>query len=448
MLKYVAIFVYLLVKINGFTPNCVRENQFKSYKFPVEGCSENFSEKCRVPDAGSLKSLGSISLAKIGITDIVPTCAFHNLTGLKHIQGVNSDIKVLADSAFTDLVDLTSVNLAFNSIREIRKDVFRNVNAEIVDFSWNKLMFIDSQALSQIRGLKYLNVSHNFLQTFSIKFLPKSIQNVNASHNLLTRFAVYSFNYKNLTVLDWSSNLLENIAISFTYPAEIIDLSDNRLSTLDFLEIDSIETFRIAQNQFETVPKYVEYVNAQYIDIHPNPWKCHELRRFWATLTSLNTKVITKVTAKGSQAECVTNEGHFLTTKRDFLLCTDDHQCPTNMVCKAKKCWDPCQFSLCHPSNNCKTVNHKTDCTCQKRFLRNPMELIGECKKVDCFISSDCQNGGECFDQKCFVVSHNPAKHPSFNEQAESRPIDDEEPWWYDDIPKKKPDQQGIRSSS
>lgn len=448
MLRY-AVFVCLLLKIYGFTSNCVKENQFKSYEFPVEGCSQTFGEKCRVPEAGSLKSLGGISLVKIGITDIVPTCAFHNLVGLKHIHGVNSDIKVLADSAFTDLAELTSINLAFNSIREVRQVVFRNVSAEIIDFSWNKLLFIDSQTFSQINGLKYLNVSHNFLQTLSIKFLPKSILSVNASHNLLTRFAAYSHNYDNLTILDWSSNLLESIAISFSYPAELIDLTDNHLRTLDFLEIDSIEIFKIAQNHFEIFPKYVEYVNAKYIDIHPNPWKCHELRRLWATLTSLNTQVIAKVSADGSQAECVTNDGHFLTSKRDFLLCTDDDECPGNMVCKAKKCWDPCQYSLCHPSSNCKTVNHRMDCTCIAGFLRNPMELSGECRKVDCFVNSHCKSNAKCYDQKCFVVSYYPAKPPRFDEKAESMPTDDEEePWWYDDIPKKKPSQQRIRSSS
>lgn len=450
MLKY-AVFVCLFVKINGLTPNCVKENQFKSYDFSVEGCSQTFGEKCRIPEAGSLKSLGGISLVKIGITDIVPTCAFHDLVGLKHIHGVNSDIKVLADSAFTDLAELTSINLAFNSISEVRQVVFRNVSAEILDFSWNKLLFIDSHAFSQIRGLKYLNVSHNFLQTLNIKFLPKSIVSVNASHNLLTRFAVNSYNYDNLTILDWSSNLLKNIAISFSYPAELIDLTDNHLSTIDFLEIDSIDIFKIAQNHFETFPKYVEYVNAKYIDIHPNPWKCHELRRLWATLTSLNTQVVAKVSANVSQAECVTNEGHFLTYKRDFLLCTDDHECPSNMVCKAKKCWDPCQYSLCHPSSNCKIANHRMDCTCKEGFLRNPMELSGECRKVDCFTNSHCQSDEQCSDQKCYIVSNYPAKAPSLDYDAESMPTDDEkEPWWYDDIPKKKPNrsQRRFRSSS
>ncbi|CAG9759885.1 unnamed protein product [Ceutorhynchus assimilis] len=468
-------FIYIMLllfvaNINCFTPNCEPKNQFKFYRFPISGCSEIFQQKCKSDPSGYFKALGRVSVVKIGETDILPTCAFYKAPALRNIYGVNSKIQVLAPGCFVDLSNLESIRLAFNYIVQIGKDVFKNVTVELLDLSWNKLVFIDTDALAEVQNLKYLNLSKNSLLTMAFNNLPTTLVDVNLANNLLNRVAINNGKFLNLSKIDLSNNLIENAAILIAYPIEEMDFTGNRLSNFDYIEVASVVKFKMGKNNFENMPRYLENLNAKEIDLYPNPWSCQELFTLWEYLIIFDTRLAPQDKGKNPPAECSAVSGNILTAKKPRSTpCEDDHQCPDFMVCKSKKCWDPCDSSLCHESNGCEAKNHQFLCTCPKNLLSDPLDVLGKCQNVECFRHADCSNELSCIDKKCIpfnaalsperpppstsrpppstrftrrpttTTTRPPPYHQNTDFNKTPPPLVSDVPWWFDDIPKYVP---------
>ncbi|XP_066247407.1 carboxypeptidase N subunit 2-like [Euwallacea similis] len=441
MLSYqVFICSIIFTLTSSFTPNCVRDNQFRFYTFPIKGCSNLFIEKCRDHPSGYLQALGTSSLVKIGATDVIPTCAFHRVRGLRYIFGVNSGIKVLANGAFIDLSQMESVNLAFNSIAEIRKGVFTNVSVLSMDFSWNKILFVDPEAFASVHGLKQLNLSRNSLFTLPVSFFPRTLVHLNVSHNLLSRIVVNSRSFNNITDLDFSNNLIDKIALLFSYPVKLVDLENNKLRDFDYIELTSVELFKIGRNRIEQMPQYLENLNANFIDINENPWQCDQLNLLFEQLNSLGTRLIRKNT---STADCFSLNGTILYQRS--IDCTEDYDCPGYMSCRARKCWEFCEHSMCHRTSNCEAKNHKFTCRCPEKLLADPMDVSGECQNVECFMNEQCGANLICKDRKCMEdILFSTAKRLGGQETVDflgedALNVEPELPWWYDTIPKQEP---------
>ncbi|KAF7284624.1 hypothetical protein GWI33_021816 [Rhynchophorus ferrugineus] len=429
----------VLVSVPGgfcFSPNCVRENQFKFYGFPVEGCSKFLQQLCMPVYSGQFEVMGSPTIVKVKATTVLPTCAFYNVDTLEHIYGVKSKIKILAKGAFIKLPNLRSIDLSYNMITEVRDKVFQNVSTEKLDLSWNNILFVDPDAFKEVYNLRELDLSRNALMTIPIHQLPKSITTLNLAYNELTRVAINSLKFTNLTNVNLSNNRIQNVAISFFYPLDTFDLSNNELYDIDYVEISSVNTFRIGSNNFRLIPKYLENINANNINIYPNPWSCEVLPDLWRTMSSLNYRIET--TGSGTQTmEICTNITTVGTFRQGDKSCVNDRQCPTNQVCKVGQCLDPCS-SFCHQTSVCKAKNHQFRCACPKGTKSDPMDLTGSCNKVQCYVSSQCPLGKYCVQNRCKAIAGSttvgpPSELPNFIPEIEVKP------WWFEDIPYESP---------
>lgn len=82
------------------------------------------------------------------------------------------------------------------------------------------------------------------------------------------------------------------------------------------------------------------------------------------------------------------------------VQCTSDDSCPSTHACYNKNCVDPCQQDRsCHPSQECKVVNHKPVCSCPAGFTQQ----TDKCIPVGpaCSVDNDCNPGEGCLDGKC-----------------------------------------------
>ncbi|KAF7284623.1 hypothetical protein GWI33_021815 [Rhynchophorus ferrugineus] len=439
MLKYVLFILYVSVSdVRCFLPNCIRENQYKFYSFPVEGCSDYLKDLCTPVESGRFEVIGQPKIVKIKMTSVLPTCAFYGIDSLQHIYGVKSNIKVLAKGSFVNLPNLKSIILSYNQITEIRELIFKNVSTEKLDLSWNNIFSVDPDAFKEVHNLKELDLSRNSLLTVPVNHLSRSISTLNLAYNQLTRIAINSLKFTNLTSVDLSNNKIENIAISFFYPIEMFDLTNNQLYDIDYVEITSVNRFRIGLNNFRRTPQYLENINANNIGIYPNPWSCEALPDLWRSITSLKYNIETTGTASDTMEIC-TNITTVSVQRGGPKSCTSDHQCPTSKTCKVGQCLDPCSY-FCHRSSVCKTKNHQFTCTCPKGTKSDPMDLTGSCKKVECYVGSHCSRDKVCIQNRCAkIAATSTTPRPSTTTETNIPESEDIKPWWFEDIPSESP---------
>ncbi|KAJ8941851.1 hypothetical protein NQ314_010266 [Rhamnusium bicolor] len=84
---------------------------------------------------------------------------------------------------------------------------------------------------------------------------------------------------------------------------------------------------------------------------------------------------------------------------KEFQKCSDEKDCPSNMICRTFQCVDPCNVnaaSFCQLSSICKTENHQLTCACPNNFKRNPLDLYSRCYNVECFTDDDCKEFIKC----------------------------------------------------
>ncbi|KAF7268951.1 hypothetical protein GWI33_017980 [Rhynchophorus ferrugineus] len=424
-----------LTNVLCFTPNCVPNNQYKFYKFPVEVCADILSDFCLHVWNGNFKVISSPRVVKIQETIIIPTCAFYKVDTLEHIYGVNSQIRVLATGAFINLPNLKSIRLAYNGISEVRQYVFNNVSTETLDLSWNNMLYIDPKAFEGIRNLKELDLSKNLLLTVPINQLSKSIVTLSLSYNKLKRIALNSINFNNLTKVDLSKNRIKNIAINFLYPLDTLDLTDNNLYDLDYVDINSVKIFRIGSNQFSRVPKYVENINADKINIYPNPWFCDQLSKLWSTMTALNYNLEVTKAESNTVTICKNSTRELLSSKQG--MCTRHSDCPVKGICKAGHCLSPCT-KLCHETSNCTLDRGRFKCACPEGTKNHPLDITGACKRVECYINLHCKSDQICVNNKCKVLK-DVTYPPGINYPGYNFDDYDGKPWWFEAIPQLKP---------
>lgn len=381
----------LSVTVNSNPPECGTRNQFRQYCFSFEYCTKFTcqTEKCGRFPRNSV-------LLKIHEMNIIPQCAITNSTTLKCISGINSNIQVLTSGSFAHLPNLESILLPFNQIRELHQGIFYNVNVDVLDLSWNKIVYISEGAFNGVTGLKHLNLSKNELMTLPVENLPISIVKLNLSYNFLEWIALNGAKRPDLTSVDLSYNNLGNVALSFDNTLNELDLTHNQLRDIDFYDVNDCKNLKIPSNLFSSVPKFLKYSRIQRVAIHPNPWQCDELKELWGHLQSNNIEE----EQFSDQPLCSINLVTFTSNLANLdLECENDNHCAKNELCRAHKCWDPCNIA-CEGTNICGVENHRIDCRCPGITKKDPHKVFSPCFNVECFRDSDCDSGNICSSNK------------------------------------------------
>ncbi|MES1905954.1 MAG: hypothetical protein MHPSP_003382, partial [Paramarteilia canceri] len=144
--------------------------------------------------------------------------------------------------------NLVSLNISNNMIDSLSTEEAQSLpkTLEILDFSKNKLTnFIESEALQSLSQLKYLNLSHNFLNQWKIISNGEKQNNMEVldlSFNVIPELVEKNFaNLPNLKILNLSHiRQLEHIDPrayeGLSKKMKTVDLSFGHIYRLDFLE--------------------------------------------------------------------------------------------------------------------------------------------------------------------------------------------------------------------
>lgn len=172
----------------------------------------------------------------LGDVDLIEWFNKH-ITTLEEFHFSNMSVKS-SHLNFSNLENLTILDLSFNSIVEIRVYNFRrNIKLKSLDLSHNIISFIERQSLSHLGNLVSLDLSYNFLKT---------LEGTDVSIN----------RYPFLTSLNIINNLLNSVSIDGSKVIRSLDLSYNKLSgfSLDDRSVyDLLGTLNLSSNLLEII---------------------------------------------------------------------------------------------------------------------------------------------------------------------------------------------------
>ena len=219
--------------------------------------------------------------------------AFEMLRSLAYLEIYNNKLRYLENNFFTNLRELKSYYLNYNSISDIGSNVFPVdlyfCKLEVIDFKYNNLTRIPD--LKNI-SVSYLKLYYNNIQKIekdSFKNI-KLVETIDCSHNKIRSIEIGALNgiFANLSLIDFSSNQITKI--------EMLN-QRNSLISIFGLSFENNKIESIAENAFNWLNiSRLGLVNNPIRSIHPN--MTDELTRLSfiffskSTLVSLDPKVI------------------------------------------------------------------------------------------------------------------------------------------------------------
>lgn len=242
-----------------------------------------------------LDHISSIRLSEIHLRfNFISKIGTLNTTNLLKLDLEGNRLINLGSKNFSELINLTFLNLRNNSIEFIDKETFTNnkkitnlmlghnrlgfihlnipslevldlrlnqfyvfgdklkllTSLKSIDLSQNKIMKVDNNTFKNLHSLRELNLSNNKFNNISLNFMTDSHLNVlNFSHNNLSVLSEDTFkNLKNLHTLDMSFNQLGYLNGSIfgnLENLEILNISYNKLKVLDYKVLEPLENLHV-----------------------------------------------------------------------------------------------------------------------------------------------------------------------------------------------------------
>lgn len=249
--------------------------------------------------------LTNLSLNSNSITKIAQN-AFGGTPSLRKINLHNNIILEIEDGAFDSLYNLTELDLSKNSVTCITDfnlynlkmlnlsknsvELFqssspdRRFNLLQLDLSENKMLSFPS--LPRANVLKYLDVSHNLLQSVNVSGSPETgteiclyfLQYLDMSFNHLKTIPESFFYFmKSLKVLNVSNNCISSFSVTgrgLLSSVKVINLSYNSLQSLTFREdaLQSLEKLYLQGNDLTTLDHQIfqRLPSMMYLDLQQN----------------------------------------------------------------------------------------------------------------------------------------------------------------------------------
>lgn len=144
-------------------------------------------------------------------------------------------------------------------------------NAEILDLSGLELSHIPKEVWG-CYNIKALNLSHNNIKDGDIvNNLPK-LESLNISNNKLTKIYLILRNNKNLNSLYLDDNMINEVKFKGDYSnLKRLSISNNRLSNLDFIsKFRNLERLNVSNNQLSNATVLKGFKKLQLINVSSN----------------------------------------------------------------------------------------------------------------------------------------------------------------------------------
>ncbi|UYV60684.1 GPRNNB1 [Cordylochernes scorpioides] len=188
--------------------------------------------------AASERQLSSLDLSFNRLIDLPDLLIFVLLNdwpiSLRNLFLGQNRLTILHDNAFSRLVNLTSLDLDGNLLREVHGQPFPSAISTL-SISNNLLEHVPWRAIAALPRLTWLNLSGNLIQNTGSPTLKHHFDNLDLSHNLLTTISDRLFN-GSLVVRDLrlDYNFLKSLSVRSLHGLflERVSFSNNRLTTL------------------------------------------------------------------------------------------------------------------------------------------------------------------------------------------------------------------------
>lgn len=224
--------------------------------------SLNFRD-CTIPSLENLNTTSITSTLRKLVIRKSTVSGFEKLklSSLEELEIVNSSLKTIPKDSFSDMPDLSYINLSGNEITTFDPATFIYLPSIIeINLSNNQITSIPDGIFSDNSDLSTIIMSYNPITKVNIKS-DSRIEELTLKSCQITEFTGgqhLSF----LGTLDLSHNEIEsfpNETFSKMQDLEYLDLSNNNLQTLDpaiFTNNSKLLRIRLNNNEFKTLPKF------------------------------------------------------------------------------------------------------------------------------------------------------------------------------------------------
>jgi len=257
--------------------------------FPLDGVPSNTSKLIISPSSSSLHNKLTLSpslrmlrsLNQLYITHSnIPNIGKRTLYGLSKLESLNlshNSISHLVDANFDGLNSLSSLSLSHNNIRSITSAAFHHLaNLEHLSLDHNNIKELAPRIFYKLEKLKHLDLSHNKLLLVDEEVLKdiRNIQHLSCSSCGLSNFRV-GFGLRFLRDLILSNNHIENIGDiepHLVRALSTLDVSGNRITKVDKLDMIQIEVLNLSRNKIEKMEDcaFCSCTKLTHIDVSRN----------------------------------------------------------------------------------------------------------------------------------------------------------------------------------
>lgn len=275
-LNYLLILIIIVISSRSSDAVC---NTFRNTTITTTINSEEFT---KIFDDCNMNP----SIEKIIIKSCVETVeegTFKDLPNLTELTMTGINIKEIQPDFIQNLPKLDFITITNNLFTKIRKGVFSNLKANMIDLENNKVSRIQRAAFENLDA-DILSLNNNSLRSIENGwFKNSSINNLQICANKITWLGKNTFDgIKNLELLDLLDNGISYIQDGTFSQLTLsqLDLSENMLTETTFLLNTQIKYVHIGMNLVSHM-FLNNSADIKSMTIYPNPWRCECLRKFW-----------------------------------------------------------------------------------------------------------------------------------------------------------------------
>lgn len=212
----------------------------------------------------------------------IPLTIIHPLTKLQVFDASNLGLKIVQQELFSKSPNLKSIILKSNKIQDLPEGTFTNLrNLTTVDLSFNNILTIRPGAFINSMNIRQLFLKGNQLSAFKGEIFNTGtgLEELDISDNQLSYLFPTSFRIhprlKRLVVSNNKFNFFPAAIIQSLQFLEHVDLSNNQLKTveeLDFARLPRLRQLILAKNNLESLSEMAFHNSSQlqYIDLSDN----------------------------------------------------------------------------------------------------------------------------------------------------------------------------------
>ncbi|XP_011870755.1 PREDICTED: connectin-like [Vollenhovia emeryi] len=205
----------------------------------------------------------TFTVRQSGSIDHVPTRLLHEQKNLREFVIQYGKIPELAEHTFSNLNEITQINLHRNSITVLRKYAFENMrNLTVINLDDNHISELDRDTFVNLASLRKLYLNNNNISVIRDKVFYSlgSLQELELSSNELTGISRSAFRgLRSLLRLDLRGNQISTLPNNcFTEMPELteLELDQNKIEFIDTRAFDNmykLRKLRLSENQLRTL---------------------------------------------------------------------------------------------------------------------------------------------------------------------------------------------------